>query len=578
MNKLSLALLLALASSARSDARDPVPLVTGMGSGHPALSTSGDLSAVVSNTSSDAVALQVSDGRGLVWSPRLSLDPPGSSDTIQYRQPAVIGEKVFVVFADDRNDQGLLGTWTASTAFLRVYDAQTGVLGPELPIPMGVAPMHLGASSYDFVALEVGGAVHLHLAVVQQVLDTVTGTIGGAVVLYSSHDGGSSWLAPLTITQAAPEAFGKVRVVADAGQVSVLYQQDPSPTTFPVYDLFHQRSLDAGATADFAGPKLVPGALDVNNFDADLRGSLLAIAYEYDGLIYDFSRAITSSDGGVSYNAHVELEDPVLGAAKWAWTPRIAIAGTGSDVCAVAYVNAFVGGHQVVAFHSSNGGSTWADSERVDVGTGSHPEVIASGPGRNRVVVTWRPLIEFFSPTTVYAAVSFDRGKDFKAPFEVFDEGAGGYSLAWNELYQNVIATYGDTGEQLVGGFRPQRVVPLGFSSGGTSLSAGFLGFDDGANLAWMFLSTDTTSLPLPLGDGRELGVGPSTLFLDLLPLTLGGAFTSPIAPDGSGLTASVPLGAPGVPPGLQLHCVGVSFELGAGRFVDISDVVTINT
>jgi len=66
MNKHALVLLLAMAGTAYSDARDPVSLLTGkILVGTPELVSEGDLSAVLRNSSATEFALQISDGRGL---------------------------------------------------------------------------------------------------------------------------------------------------------------------------------------------------------------------------------------------------------------------------------------------------------------------------------------------------------------------------------------------------------------------------------------------------------------------------------------------------------------------------------
>ena len=237
------------------------------------------------------------------WSAPLEVDPPGSSDEIQYRKPAIVGDEVFVMYADDRYDQQLFGSTATSTAFLRVYDHTTGVLGAELQVPTGSAPENLAVTSFDFLAQEVAGAIHLHLAMAQRERDPVTGKITEAVVLYSSLDGGASWLAPLLVGPATHGPFEKVRVLADGGQVSVVFEGELLGSTFgsPSYFLFHQRSLDAGLSVDFMDPVPIPPAEFLVGWDVDLRGSLLAIVFQH----YhpeDEVFALTSQDGGATFN------------------------------------------------------------------------------------------------------------------------------------------------------------------------------------------------------------------------------------------------------------------------------------
>ncbi len=90
-------------------------------------------------------------------------------------------------------------------------------------------------------------------------------------------------------------------------------------------------------------------------------------------------------------------------------------------------------------------------------------------------------------------------------------------------------------------------------------------------------MSTDTTGLILPEGDGRDLGVGVTPLLVSTMAMALGGAFWVPLGPEGSGWTHQVDLPA-GIPPGLTLHAVGLSYDMQTGTVVDISDVVTTDT
>jgi len=271
--------------------------------------------------------------------------------------------------------------------------------------------------------------------------------------------------------------------------------------------------------------------------------------------------------------------DPVTGLGSHTGTAQLAIVGTSGDVCVIAQHNGY-GGIMLLSYHSADGGQTWPDQERAIVGVGSFPRIVASGAGRDRVVVTCRPAWEFGTPFgPILAAVSHDRGKSFGPGLLVMDQGNSYLtSLAWNDRYQNALVGYGDFKTQVVGGFRPQAITPLGFQGGSTSLRADFNGFDGGADLAWLLLSTDTSSLPLPLGDGRELGIGITPLFLSTLPLAFGGLFATTLTPSGSGSTVQISVASPGVPIGLKLHLVGLSWDANTATFVDISDVVTIDT
>jgi len=571
MNKLALLLLLALPGAALADARDPVILTSGEGYDHPAIDSGGDLTAVLWSSRVDELQLQVSDGRGLSWSPPVFVDRPQSYDEILYRQPRVVGNRAFLLFADERHDKNPFDAFQASTVFLRVYDHTIGSLGPELQLPTGIQPDHLTVSSYDFVAQEVGGAVHLHVALAQHELDPVTGRTDQQVVLYSSHDAGASWLPPLEIGPLGRVPMGKVRVLADGGQVSVVFQVGRPGTAY--HDgIYHQRSLNGGWTADFPRPRLIPGTrFGRGEFDVDLRGSVFAVAYQGKSNVRVW--AATSTDGGVHFHGRTNLKNPLaINGVKE--HPRVAIAGDGKSVCAVARCSEWA----ITAVSSADSGVHWSPPEHV-TSYGQKPELLATGSDRDRFVVIYPANPGgAASHLSVVARLRFEHDTNFGLPIEVLPDGSGAFSVAWNDRYQNALVGYGTAFEQSVGGLRPQEIGLHGIAAGSTAMAAKFSGFDGGADQAWLLLSTSDAGLSLPPGDGRDMGVGASPLLDSSLTMAHGGAFWVPLGPDGIGWTHQVGLAPPGIPAGLTLYAVGLSFDLDAGRFVDISDVVRIDT
>jgi len=571
-------LLVSLSAFASADVRTPVPLAEGG-----QLLTGGNRSAVVVEESTPgARSVLLSDGRGLVWSGPHAVVPPGSTGVIASTQSALVGDQIFVTYADDRFDTAQPAT-TSSTPFLRVFDAATGVAGPEIQIPVGVAPKDVAATLYDLVAVPVAGSVHLHLASRREVFDSAAGTSRIEIALASSLDGGSTWL-PLQVITPAAVGFGilnRVRVVADGNQVHVLYS-DFQGTFAPV--LFDQRSLDGGLTLDFPQPKPVPTAQAAWVFDVDFRGSTLAVAYETDDSAGGFSesRVVTSSDGGVTYNKAARVEPP-SGSEDFveSFGPVVAIVGSGPDI--VAGARGWGGPFEIVAvIHSPDGGKTWPDKTAPYEDfwppvTGL--QLDGSGPGRSRVALTWATF--GFGASDVRGVTSLDGGASFGPSFGLAAGGPSSQQLAWNDLYQNALVSFWipqPTGPALphVGGWRPQSIAPMGFTAGSSSIDAQFKSFDGGADLSWLFLSTSTSSLPL--GDGRELGIGASPLFASLLPLVFGGSFAAPLDVFGNGGLLPIAVPAQGVPPGLTLFAVGVSFDLSSATVVDISDVVQLDT
>lgn len=79
----------------------------------------------------------------------------------------------------------------------------------------------------------------------------------------------------------------------------------------------------------------------------------------------------------------------------------------------------------------------------------------------------------------------------------------------------------------------------------------------------------------MPL-DGRNTGLGDSPLLQSTLPLALSGVLAGSLVGN-AGSTGSIPL-PNGVPAGLTLHALGLGIDLDTGTFVDLTDVLRIDT
>ena len=559
------------------DVRDPVLLQATSNGAAPLVNSAGDVSTLLfTDALSESLSLRLSDGRGITWSADTPIDAPGTSDFISFRETELLGDLVFVAWADDRHYQVPLWPMVASTPYLRVLDTSSGVLGPELQIPTGTLAAHTSAYDYDLAVAEVGGAVHVHLASYRRLLDTLTGQIDTQVFLYSSHDGGATWLAPQTIAAPGQADYGDLRVLADGNDVHVFWTHE---AFFNQPQLYHQRSSDGGVTLDFAGPDPVPAAYEVLDWDVDVDGATLALAWTNFASDFGFSQASfrTSLDRGDTFEPLGSFGSPTLFLDQ-AYSPRIAINHGSLDVTVVGAGFDFDLTNWIVASHSSDGGATWQPSQALASGSVKNPEVVASGSGRARVSASWMEGSGFTG--RIRAATSLDGGASFGLGFEISSIVTAGSYVAWNDRYQNALLTFAQWAapkSTYVGGYRPQAISPSGFQAGSTSISAGFEAFDSGADLAWLLLSTTTTGFPLPLGDGRELGLGLSPLFTQVLPIALGGALAAPLGVGGTGSLGPLPLGG-GVPPGLTLYAVGLGFDLQSVSFTDISDVVTLDT
>jgi len=91
--------------------------------------------------------------------------------------------------------------------------------------------------------------------------------------------------------------------------------------------------------------------------------------------------------------------------------------------------------------------------------------------------------------------------------------------------------------------------------------------------VGWFLLSEAAGDLPLPFGDGRNLGLAAGSLLGVSVDLVLLGAFAAPLAGDGSGALAPIPVTLPSP---LTLHAVGLSFDPLGPSFGHVSDVVRI--
>ncbi len=181
----------------------------------------------------------------------------------------------------------------------------------------------------------------------------------------------------------------------------------------------------------------------------------------------------------------------------------------------------------------------------------------------------------------MWAAVSLDGGVQFDAPFVLIESGLSNYALAWNDRYQNLLTNFVQQSAPMslsVSEFRPQSIQPQGFLAGSTSFSAQVEAFDGGADLVWLLLSTTADGLTLSLGDGRQLGLGPSALYTAILPIALGGPLEAVPTAQGNGSTGAVTTGAAGIPPGLSVFAVGLGFDIQTISFTDLSDRVAINS
>ena len=122
-----------------------------------------------------------------------------------------------------------------------------------------------------------------------------------------------------------------------------------------------------------------------------------------------------------------------------------------------------------------------------------------------------------------------------------------------------------------VGGYRPPEVLPAGFATGELA-HVDLASFSGDAPFAWVVFAAAPGDLALPFGDGRNLGLAYDALLA--LSLASPAVLLTPLAPDGSGATASftVPFA-----PGTALYTAAVSLAFSPAVALDeVTDVAAI--
>lgn len=540
--------------------------------------SAGDVSVALADRGSNPWTIRMSDGRGIVWSAAQNVRPPGSPGTIREATACIVGDQVVVQWIDTRFDPVGL---SAGGAFIRIFDANSLIGGPEIQIPTGSIPAQTSLIFSSFACTTVGDEVHMHLAIRRNVDTPVPDTETDAVVLTSSRDGGSTWSAPQVLEQSqltVPISLAtRPQVLADGSEVHLLWSRSNQGVKVPDFILY-QRSSDAGLSLDFPMPQPIVVLAGLFDYQATLRGDILGVGYVFASQPFGIpqGRGVLSTNGGDSFDVDVFPDSPFGVSSSDA--PRIQ-GGPGPLDAIVAFgvVDGF--GEEQVLIQRMENGSFGPNSTLVlphPPGSAAfQPRVATSDEDRDRVLVTWAQVDQGVSSTL--ASFSYDGGATFGTPRTVASVSSSNDGLAWNELYQNAIVALGDSGDAWVGGLRAQYIAPTGWTSGSTLLGADFVRFGGGADLAYLLGSTAQDGFPLPLGDGRELGIGASPLFNALLPAALSGPLAAVLDPDGTGATPGLALAAPGVPPGLAVELVGLSLDLDTLSFVDISDRLSVS-
>jgi hypothetical protein len=481
----------------------------------------------------------------------------------------VVEERAFVSWSDDR--------YGAFTPFLRVYDAATDALGPEVQVPTGQPADVTSVNRVSLDAERVGAEVHVHLA-----FDAVIQPPGGPpsfqLGLATSIDGGASFLPPLVLPLPAPPPSPyspyPLLVQAEAGVVHVMWLDQRKGMQTAQQQVFYQRSSDGGLTFDFPADRQLTDVPYVLSFGFDARGSTLAFAVDqafssdhYPGFDINDVSAGVSIDGGTTFGPVQSVPLPIPFTLN-GFTPAVAV-GAGGEVL-LAWEEGF--SPSIFLSRTGDGGATWSSEVEIAAFPAETPALVAAGPKRERAVLAWRGVGGMPN-----ARLSSDGGATWGPAVELGGPMDTSWpQLAFNDRYQNLIA--GWLGEHspspfFAGGFRPQTLTPSGFTAGATQVGAAFERFDDGSPLAFFLVSTAPGDLLLPFGDLRNTGLAPTPLLLTSVSLAAG-PFAAGLDPAGSGALAPIPATLPAP---LTLHAVGVSFDPLTLGFGDLSDVVRID-
>ncbi|TAJ23540.1 MAG: exo-alpha-sialidase [Planctomycetota bacterium] len=519
---------------------------------------------------SNVLRLASSDGRALAWSAPLTVKSSTSDDFIAARAIEVDGDDAVAVWTDDRNYKPSFWPIVALTAFARRYDPATHALGPELVLATGSPPELTTVQGVAVDVARVGAALHVHVALAIQVWSFHGSQAYDRILLFTSLDGAASFLPPITVNTGTPVHPGGVAIAAlgDTVHVAWIDSRDATP------QIYYQRSSDAGASIDFASDRQLTSGAHKLGFAMDAQGSTLAFAFTEH--IPDFTfrglSALVSLDAGATFgpvNAPPNLNP--LGDIPD--NPTLEIAPSGASVL-VAWDMLSAGVRQAMLSRSTDGGLSWTPPGQLSQGAGRYPSLAVSEPGRTRVVAAWQ------DQGIARTRVSLDEGATWSSEVPLSAGPMYAYArpnLAWNERYQNAIAGWASASAPhttWVGGLRPQRVAPVGFTPGSSQVGAQCAGFDDGNAVAFVLASLAPGSFELPFGDGRELGLTADALFVTTLGSAAHGSFAAVLDASGSGATPG--LGVLALPAGLSLELVGLSVDLGTLSFGDISDVVHV--
>ncbi|MHC4261435.1 MAG: sialidase family protein [Planctomycetota bacterium] len=566
-------LALSAAASAQT-ARDLVSVEPGAGTFTPAIASDGDLSAILITDSGD-VRISTSDGRGLTWSTPVSITSGGASFSStrnnHERMLAVVGNSIYAVWQDNRNDDGV--SPAENDLFLAVSNDGGATFAPEIVIPKG-APAGTGALRNFRLRVAPGEGGNPDLVYVLQSIDP--STVDEELYLTVSIDGGGSFLPAVLVPQGGAGDVDEIAFDVDGDNVYVAFVDDRAGTGFD--DLYFQRSTDRGqtwqptdASIDGTGPGL--GDVADTQVDVVVQGSKVAVCWaeEDSGTGNEILHLTVSNDSGVTFGPVYDIGGytPVTHDVD---VPTMVMTEGGRIY--IVWEDNRTGSDRVYVAATDDDGATFTESEVSLADNAAFPQIIAREGSETQVFVQWTEDVG--TDDELFGTYSVDGGASFGTPARLTPVGTDsdfGFA-AVNPLYNNFLVvteqenTLGSD-ETNVGGFRGQDLDIGGFNAGMTVITLGLENYDSPAvagSFGAILGSASTGDLLLPEAATRNLGI----TFDAVTNLTLSLPFTTP---NGPGLAVSADL-----PAGLTWSFVGIGIGTGSGAlFGDITDVVTVS-
>ena len=569
----------AASASFAQNPRPSVSIVSGANVKDPAISTGASLTAVAYvDDDLEQVFVSTSDGRGLSWSApvRVDSDTTGAQKSIAPSGVAVVDSTIYVLWSDQRF--GGSETMILNTS----SDAGATWDGEQLP-DQG---LFVGAGSVSDAKLVVlnGGGTGDRLSIL---FKFDPGSSIEDLYYLRSSDGGVTFQAPVYLPGVATDVdeLGLVAAGLDLeGAVYVAWEDDRTG----IDNVYFRQSQDGGETWS---SEIQVSTSSPISFDAEgsvavdgMNGTIVVswVSRDLTGATPDGLRAAISHDGGLTFGT-----DFLIGSYPGGTNVRdghVVMNALGTLIA--SWIDDRSGSDELYASISTDGGLTFGP-DAVTLTSAPYGGIWNGGWWGSTCL-----MVDGFKERSYdcdihigwivnwFTAVGLTSGTPDGPPIILNDslvEGRG--AATFNPLYGNIIVIWptgvvGGPGLSAAG-YRPQTIEPEGFGFGQPS-SFSFSSFlpdpvTGSAALGFAVAAAGTGSLPLPLGDGRDLGIA-----FDVLTQTTlvnPGLFTTPLLPDGTGSTAPFPST---LPPGYTFQVVGLSLFLTTGTFGQISDVTQV--